>query len=72
MRHAFPFFAATVFTLLTCASCTPSNSNLDDGKSGYQAPPAATNGNLEDTTAYNQRNRDTLHTGSAADTVDRR
>lgn len=63
MKYSLPLFATVSLTVLLWGACTPQNSNLDDGKSGYQAPEAATNGDLSDTAAYNQRNRgaDTLN-----------
>jgi|GEM_PF-3800205 len=63
MKYALPLFGSLCLSVLLWASCTPTNSNLDDGKSGYEAPAPQTNGDISDTTDYNQRNRgaDTLH-----------
>jgi hypothetical protein len=63
MKYSLPLFATVSLTVLLWGACQPQNSDLDDGKGGYQAPAPATNGDMSDTGDYTRRNReaDTLH-----------
>lgn len=58
MKRYFPLFALALAPVLIASSCGDPDPYVKDGEHGYTAPPPATHGDLEDTAAYHQRNRD--------------